>query len=73
MAIEIEKTQKFINKLVNIGLSILEMGKSVMNEFWYDFVEPKYEGKAKLMLHGYIKFYTLHKNGRHPHKYCKRS
>ena len=73
MAIEIEKTQKFINKLVNTGLSILEMGKTVMHEFWYDFVKPKYEGKAKLMLHGYIKFYTLHKNGRHPHKYCKRS
>ena len=49
------------------------MGKTVMHEFWYDFVKPKYEGKAKLMLHGYIKFYNLHKNGRHPHKYCKRS
>ena len=47
LAIEIEKTQKFINKLVNIGLSILEMGKTVMHEFWYDFVKPKYEGKAK--------------------------
>ena len=29
-------------------ISILESSKSVINEFWYDFVKLKYDGKAKL-------------------------
>ena len=30
------------NKPVYIGLSILQLSKIVMNEFWYDYVKPKY-------------------------------
>ena len=43
-----KKTQIFINKPVYLGLSILELSKIVMYEFWYDYVKPKYEEKAKL-------------------------
>ena len=30
------------NKPVYLGLSILQLSKIVMNEFWYDYVKPKY-------------------------------
>ena len=36
-----------MNKLVCLSLSILELTKIVMNEFWYDYVKPKYREKAK--------------------------
>ena len=35
-------------KPVYLGLSILELSKILMYEFWYDFVKPKYGEKAKL-------------------------
>ena len=37
-----------MNKPVYLGLSILEIIKIVMHEFWFHFVEPKYDEKAKL-------------------------
>ena len=42
------KTQIFMNKLVYLGLSILEISKIIMYEFWNDYVKPKFEGKGKL-------------------------
>ena len=36
------------NKPVYLGLSILELSKIFMYEFWYDYAKPKYGGKAKL-------------------------
>ena len=36
-----------MNKPV-LGLSILEISKIVMYEFWYDYVRPQYNEKAKL-------------------------
>ena len=43
-----KRTQILINKLVKLGLSILETRKIVIYEFWYAYVKPKYEEKAKL-------------------------
>ena len=40
-------TQIFLNKLVYLGLSILEMNKIIMYEFWYVYIKPKYGEKAK--------------------------
>ena len=40
------KTQILMNKPVYIGLSILEVSKIVMYEFWYDYVKPTYKKKA---------------------------
>ena len=31
-----------------LGLSILELSKILMYEFWYDYVKPKYGKRAKL-------------------------
>ena len=31
-----------MNKPVYLGLSILDLSKTVMYEFWYDYVKPKY-------------------------------
>ena len=37
-----------MNKPVYLGLSILELSKIKMYEFWYAYVKPKYGEKAKL-------------------------
>ena len=37
-----------MNKAVYLGLSILDLSKILMYEFWYDYVKPKYGEKAKL-------------------------
>ena len=36
--IELKRTQVLTNKLVYLGLSVLEISKIVMYEFWYDFL-----------------------------------
>ena len=48
-----KKSQIFMNKAVYLGLSILEISKIVMYQFWYDQVKLKYGKKNKVMLHGY--------------------
>ena len=45
-AIEMKKTK--INKPFYLGLSILELSKILMYEFWYDYVKPKCDEKRKL-------------------------
>ena len=47
----------FQNKPGYLGLSILEISKIVMYDFWYDYMKPKY-GKIKIMVHGYFTFIT---------------
>ena len=39
LAIEIKKIQIFMNTPVHLGLSILEISKIVIYEFWYDYVK----------------------------------
>ena len=43
-----KKMQIRMNKPVYLGLSILALSKILMYEFWYDYVKPKYDEKAKL-------------------------
>ena len=43
-----KKTTQFINKPVYLGLPLLETSKIVMYKFLYDYVKPKYGGKANL-------------------------
>ena len=40
--------QILMNKPVYLGLSILDLGKTSMYEFWYDYTISKYGEKAKL-------------------------
>ena len=37
-----------MNKPVYLGFLILEISKTLMFEFWYDCIKPKYQGNAKL-------------------------
>ena len=49
LAIEMKrKTEIFKKKPLYLGLSILELSKILMYEFWYDYVKPKYGEKARL-------------------------
>ena len=49
LAIEMKKkTEILMNKPVHLGLSILELNKILMYEFWYNYVKPKYGEKVKL-------------------------
>ena len=47
LAIEM-RTQILMNKPVYSGLSILDLSKTVMYEFWYVYVKPKYGENVKL-------------------------
>ena len=38
-----------MNKPVYLELSILDLSKTVMYEFWCDYVEQKYDKNAKLI------------------------
>ena len=42
------KTQILMNKPVYLGLLILDLSKTVMYEFWYDYVKPKYVENVKV-------------------------
>ena len=48
LAIEMKKTKVKMNKPIYIGLSILEISKTLMYEFWYDYMKPKYGDNEKL-------------------------
>ena len=48
LAIEMRKTLILMNKPVYLGLSILDLSKTVMYEFLYDYVKPKYDQNPKL-------------------------
>ena len=37
-----------MNKLLYLGLSKLDLGKTVMYEVWYDYLKPKYGENVKL-------------------------
>ena len=67
-----KRTQTLMNKPAHSGLSILEMSKTVMYEFWYDYVKPKYREKAKLCYMDTYSPYSLHKNRKHLFRHCKR-
>ena len=46
--IEMNKTKVKMNKPIYLGLSILEISKILMYEFWYDYMKPKYNDNVKL-------------------------
>ena len=48
MAIEMKKTRVKMTKSIYLGLPILDISKTLMYEFWYDYSKPKYGDMAKL-------------------------
>ena len=48
MAIEMKKAKVKMNKLIYLGMTILDISKTLMYEFWYDYIKPKYQDRAKL-------------------------
>ena len=48
MAIEMNKTRVLMNKPVYLGQTMLDISKTLMYEFWYDYLVPKYGDKIKL-------------------------
>ena len=43
IAIEVKKTKAKMNKPIYLGMSILDISKTLMYEFWYDYIKPKYQ------------------------------
>ena len=48
MAIELKKTRVYINKPVYVGQAVLDITKTLMYTFFYDYLKPKYWAKVKL-------------------------
>ena len=49
MAIEMKKKTKVkMNTPIYLGMSILDVSKTLMYEFWYNYIKPKYQDRAKL-------------------------
>ena len=48
LAIKMKKINVKMNKPVYLGFSILEISKTLMYEFWYDYIKPKYQDNVKL-------------------------
>ena len=48
MAIEMKTTEVLMNKPIAVGQAILDTSKTLMYEFWYDYLKPKYQDNIKL-------------------------
>ena len=43
-----KKTKVKINKPIYLGMSILDVSKTFMHVFWFDYIKPKYRDRVKL-------------------------
>ena len=48
LATEIKKAKVKMNMPIYLSMSILDISKTLMYEFWYDYFKLKYQDKAKL-------------------------
>ena len=51
-----KKTKIKMNKPLYLGMLILYISRTLMYEFWYDYIKPKYQDKAKLCYMGIDSF-----------------
>ena len=45
---EMKKVEVRMNKQIHLGPAILDISKTLIYEFWYDYIKPKYSEKARL-------------------------
>ena len=45
---EMRKTEVKMNKPIYVGQAILDISKTLMYEFWYDYIKQKYGDNARL-------------------------
>ena len=48
LIMEMRKVEVKMNKPIYLGQAILDISKTLMHEFWNDYIKPKYEDKARL-------------------------
>ena len=48
MVTEVKKTKAKMDKPLYLGMSILDISKRLMYEFWYDYIKQKYRDRSKL-------------------------
>ncbi len=49
VAVHMEKTTVKLDKPIYLGMSILDLSKTLMHEFHYDYVKPKWEDRVELL------------------------
>ena len=45
---EMKKAEVKMNKPIYLGQAILDISETLMYEFWYEYIKPKYKDKARL-------------------------
>ena len=48
LAVEKKKMKVKMDKPTYLGISVIEISKTLMYEFQYDYIKPKYQNNAKL-------------------------
>ena len=43
-----KKIKVKMNKPIYLAMSILDISKKLIHEFWYDYIKPKYQNNAEL-------------------------
>ena len=48
LIMEMKKRELYMNKPIYLGQAILDISKTLMYEFWYDYIKPKYANNVEL-------------------------
>ena len=49
IAVHVKRTKLFYNKPIYMGMCILDLSKTLMYDFHYNYILPKYDERAKLL------------------------
>ena len=48
LIMEMKKREFYMNKPIYLAQAILDISKTIMYEFWYDYIKPKYANNVEL-------------------------